>query len=139
MTENEFDELRPGGLASSALASTAATPEPGAAKSSPAPGSAGRSQRRSDRRNGDHVRSAWHAGPREFRPLLPAEAVPPLMVLRIPPLGSPQSPGAGSPRASDRTALHMTVMGWCSATGCIQPGRVSTRTYALVGKPLPTS
>ena len=46
-------------------------------------------------------------------------------------VGWPRSASAGSPRASDRTALHMTVMGWCSATGCIQPGRVSTRTYAL--------
>ena len=37
----------------------------------------------------------------------------------------------GSPSASERTALVMTVIGWCSAIGCIQPGIESTGTLAL--------
>ncbi len=34
----------------------------------------------------------------------------------------------GPPRVSERTALHMIVIGWCSANGCIHPGIVSTGT-----------
>lgn len=40
-------------------------------------------------------------------------------------------PGRGRRAPVDRTALVITVIGWCSATGCIQPGMVSTGTMAL--------